>query len=91
MNCYINGVLGDTGNVGSGYLQDLQTHYTVLFGGQYTGASTFGTFYTGFIYSIKIWNEFIDLSTTQDGQSGCTGTCSYCPLTGICIRNCGID
>ena len=58
-----------------------------------TAASTYDNYYAGFLYSLKVWNKNTDLSNSADpdGTSTCTGSCTYCPLTGVCLSTCDIN
>ena len=54
-----------------------------------TSASTFTDFYSGFIYSMKAFNEETDIAAV-DTSSSCSGGCSPCPVDGVCLGDCSI-
>ena len=89
ITCTTNGVSATPLNLDNGYFQDLTTAFDISIGAQ-TDSPDYTDFYTGFLYSAKIWNKFNDLSnpSEEDGTDICTGSCAYCPLTGVCLDNC---
>ena len=92
VECSIDGDVETPSLMGSGYLQDLLNDFTISIGASHT-TTDFNSFYTGFIYSLKIWNFYSpDIPNNLDYQfSPCSGSCSVCPLTGVCFPTCDIS
>ena len=65
LTCFIDAVAGSVFSVSSGYLQDLQTDFGSTIGAYYTSGPVFTDQYTGYIYSLKIWNVIRDLGGTE--------------------------
>ena len=66
----------------------------MMIAGEFTSTTTHTNYYTGFIYSVRIWTKDVDAAAEDRQTTGCTGTstCSVCPAsTGTCLSECSID
>ncbi|CAG9321664.1 unnamed protein product [Blepharisma stoltei] len=76
---YINSSF-DTPKIIKHPFQDLDSNYSILIAAMHTGSSAYSSFYTGFVYSIKIWNTIVN-PTLYDISYSCGSSCSFCPLS----------
>lgn len=69
------------------YFADVFSSFYCTVGAQYT-SSTYNSFYTGYIWSLKLGNKDLPSSTFMQ-SSGCSG-CSICPAenSNECISDC---
>ncbi|CAG9321665.1 unnamed protein product [Blepharisma stoltei] len=66
---------------------DLISDYTILIGATHKNSDEWMNFYTGFIYSMKIWNTVVN-PTLYDLSYTCDSGCSFCPLaSSSCLPN----
>lgn len=89
ITCYINTVSSSPTTIGSGYIDDTTSLYKLIIGTIYVTASTYTSYYKGFLYFISIDNSF--KTPTSYVSSGCTYGCSLCPVGGICLASCDIN
>ena len=92
MVCYVNDIQDTVGTYTTGYFQDISSGYYSTIGAAHTGTSTYGTYFTGFIYSVKFWNIVTQPRSGIDGQNPCPdSSCTRCPIgTEECIPTCEI-
>ena len=72
--CYIDDTTESPVLLDSTYYQDLSTNFLMMIGGKFTTASTYTSLYTGFIFSVRVWNEDLDPIALDRQTGGCTGT-----------------
>ena len=90
ITCYVNQLADPQYLLGQGHFTDVTTCNNMLLGTLQEGSSTTSSFYyKGFIYQVFVnlntSNPYVEL-TTSCGNA----YCSYCPIGGICLSNCGI-
>ena len=81
----MDGVNINTLLVGHYLLIDYTSNFIITIGADY--GATFSSYYTGYLYSLKIWNINVNPIVTDTGT--CIG-CLVCPYGG-CIPNCSIN
>jgi hypothetical protein len=84
-HCYVSS------NQNSAYLKDfaLEPQELLRFstaGQGYLGKDDTG-YFNGFIYEARVFNYMIQASSLLYSAK-CSGTCSACPLNGVCLLNC---
>ncbi|CAG9321678.1 unnamed protein product [Blepharisma stoltei] len=84
-----NGASDTSAALSTSWFKDISSSFTIIIGGKYS-SSTITSFYTGFIWDLKIYNV-IPSSTLY--SSSCSGGCAYCPLdnSGNCLPNCQVS
>ncbi|CAG9335917.1 unnamed protein product [Blepharisma stoltei] len=86
----VNSVTDTSIDLASSWFEDLQASSTTLIGAHYTAASTFGNYFTGFLWDLKVYNLVKAPSALY--LTSCSG-CSQCPTdnSGSCLANCPIS
>ncbi|CAG9320645.1 unnamed protein product [Blepharisma stoltei] len=86
----LNGATDATVNAAVDYFIDNNGAFTIALGAEYVSAGTLGTFFTGFLYTLKIWQNVVTSYSSEMTTSGCSG-CSVCLASTSCIVNCAYN
>ncbi|CAG9335199.1 unnamed protein product [Blepharisma stoltei] len=85
-----NGMIDTSSDLDPSWLSDLGASFLMTIGAGYISSSILTSFFSGFLWDLKIYNALIAVSSLA--SSTCSG-CSLCPIdnSNTCLDSCDID
>lgn len=94
ITCYLDGTQTNQVSYALDYFTGPTSNFLWIIGAKYSSTTAFTEFYTGYIYSITIWNYVFNTLTDWSLTTTCTDNptaCTVCPSsTGECMPDCGL-
>ena len=94
VSSYLDNTASTTNSYSYDYFSALSSNILWIIGTRYLTTNSYTSYFTGYIYSIDIWNKEMTTSSWSLATS-CTSNpnaCSACPSsTSICLPDCGLS
>ena len=85
LSLYLNSTQSNSSDLSATFFQSINQYFTI---GSKRASGAFSTYYTGFIYEIRLYNDLIDPASLI--STSCSG-CSHCLASSSCLPNCPIS